>query len=64
MKEISIKNEKYQELIKSIKSLESAAVAFSGGVDSTFLASAAHEARGGRLKKLKNWQHPLELGTM
>lgn len=38
--------EKYTELIEAIKSLGSAAVAFSGGVDSTFLAYAAKEALG------------------
>lgn len=37
---------KYNNLTKTLKSYESTAVAFSGGVDSTFLAKAAHEALG------------------
>ena len=37
---------KYQALIDEIKNLGSVAVAFSGGVDSTFLLYAAHEALG------------------
>ncbi len=37
-------NEKYKKLIAYLKNLESAAVAFSGGVDSTFLLAAAREA--------------------
>ena len=39
-------DEKYQRLIKSISSLGSAAVAFSGGVDSSFLCYAAKAALG------------------
>ncbi len=39
-------DEKYKELISRVKSLKSVAVAFSGGVDSTFLAYAALEALG------------------
>lgn len=38
--------EKYNNLINYLKDLESAAVAFSGGVDSTFLLYAAKEALG------------------
>lgn len=38
--------EKYKELIKTIKKLERAAIAFSGGVDSALLAYAAKEALG------------------
>lgn len=38
--------EKYQLLIESVKKLETAAVAFSGGVDSTFLAYVAKDALG------------------
>ena len=37
-------NKKYNNLIKYLKNLESAAVAFSGGVDSTFLLASAREA--------------------
>ena len=35
---------KYQKLLDYLKGLESVAVAFSGGVDSTFLLAAAKEA--------------------
>lgn len=38
------KNKKYNKLIRYLKSLESVAVAFSGGVDSTFLLATAREA--------------------
>lgn len=38
--------EKYNQLIEQLKSLSHAAVAFSGGVDSTFLLNAAKEALG------------------
>ena len=41
-------HEKYQALKEYLASLGSAAVAFSGGVDSTFLLTAAHEVLGGR----------------
>ena len=37
---------KYNYLIVTLKSYEKAAVAFSGGVDSTFLAKAMHDALG------------------
>jgi uncharacterized protein len=40
-------HEKYEELKKYLESLESVAVAFSGGVDSTFLLKAAHDVLGG-----------------
>ena len=39
-------NEKYERLKEYMKSLESAAVAFSSGVDSTFLLKAAKAALG------------------
>lgn len=39
-------NEKYKKLIEYLKCLGSVAVAFSGGVDSTFLMAAAKEALG------------------
>lgn len=38
--------EKWRRLLDHIRSLESVLVAFSGGVDSTFLTKAAHEALG------------------
>lgn len=39
-------NEKYNDLKEYIKSLKSLAVAFSGGVDSTFLLKTAHDVLG------------------
>ncbi|MGH4137590.1 ATP-dependent sacrificial sulfur transferase LarE [Clostridium sp.] len=45
-----INNEKYNELIKYIKGLGKVVLAFSGGVDSTFLLKAAKEALGDNLK--------------
>lgn len=39
-------NEKYTKLLDYLKELESAVIAFSGGVDSTFLLKAAKEALG------------------
>ncbi|MDP4143485.1 MAG: ATP-dependent sacrificial sulfur transferase LarE [Bacillota bacterium] len=44
-----INNEKYINLINYLKDLKSAAVAFSGGVDSTFVLKAAKEALGEKL---------------
>lgn len=42
-------NKKYDELIKYLKELNGVAVAFSGGVDSTFLVKAASEALGDKV---------------
>ena len=39
-------NEKYMQLQKNLRSLGSMAVAFSGGVDSTFLLQVAHNVLG------------------
>lgn len=41
-----IKDEKYGNLIRYLKGLESVVIAFSGGVDSTFLMQAAKESLG------------------
>ncbi|MEQ8156091.1 MAG: ATP-dependent sacrificial sulfur transferase LarE [Clostridiaceae bacterium] len=45
-----IKNEKYNKLIKYLKSLGKVVLAFSGGVDSTFLLRAAKDALGDNVK--------------
>ncbi len=45
-----INNEKYMNLINHLKKMERVILAFSGGVDSTFLLRAAQEALGGNLK--------------
>jgi len=45
---MDILQEKYENLKKYMKSLESVAVAFSGGVDSTFLLKVAHDVLGDR----------------
>ena len=43
---VELLREKYQKLLDYLKGLSSVAVAFSGGVDSTFLLKAAREALG------------------
>lgn len=45
-----INNEKYNELTKYLKSLGKVVLAFSGGVDSTFLLKVAKESLGDNLK--------------
>lgn len=45
-----IQNEKYKTLLAYLKSLEKVILAFSGGVDSTFLLKAAKEALGDNFK--------------
>ncbi|PRR82421.1 ATP-dependent sacrificial sulfur transferase LarE [Clostridium vincentii] len=45
-------NDKYNELINYLKSLDKVVLAFSGGVDSTFLLRAAQEALGDNLKAI------------
>ena len=45
-----INNEKYNELINYLKSLKKVVLAFSGGVDSTFLLRVAKEALGDNVK--------------
>lgn len=42
-------SEKYEHLKSSLKSLESVAVAFSGGVDSSFLLKVAHDVLGDKV---------------
>jgi len=43
------KNTKIQKLYKVLKDIDSALIAFSGGVDSTFLAAVTQEVLGGKL---------------
>ncbi len=45
-----IQNEKYTNLIAYLKKLDKVVLAFSGGVDSTFLLKAAKEALGNNIK--------------
>lgn len=45
-----VNDEKYNELIKYLKSLGRVVLAFSGGVDSTFLLKASKEALGNNIK--------------
>jgi len=45
---MNLNKEKYNQLIESVKALGTVAVAFSGGVDSTFLAYVANEALGNK----------------
>jgi len=44
--EIKATNEKYNNLLATLKRMEHVAIAFSGGVDSSFLLAAAREALG------------------
>ena len=47
-------HDKYRVLQENLKALGSVAVAFSSGVDSTFLLKAAQEARGGLYVSFEN----------
>jgi uncharacterized protein len=47
-----INNEKYTKLISNLKKLQKVVVAFSGGVDSTFLLKAAKEALCDNIKAI------------
>lgn len=47
---VMINNEKYINLVQHLKSLKRVVLAFSGGVDSTFLLKVAHEALGDNVK--------------
>ena len=49
LQENMLLQEKYQVLKNNMKKRESAAIAFSGGVDSTFLVKVAHEVLGDKM---------------
>ena len=42
--------EKYEKLVENLKQFDSALIAYSGGVDSTFLLKAAHDALGNKIE--------------
>ena len=46
---MDLRHQKLEKLKKYLKSLESVAVAFSSGVDSTFLLKIAHEVLGDKV---------------